>query len=329
MQVGQVTPVGESAFAEAWGEIAVQVSARCRRLSRDAHEAQELYQLTAIRAWRGHASFRGESGYLTWVMRILDREAARLASQRNRIASREITIDPQAADDRFSDNLRGFDRDTEGGDRGGCGETGWLAALLADAAANQAISATEHRVVSERLAHTDAAWPAIGARLGMTATACAVAHSRAVPKLRVFLFTDRGALIGGDRAIADAFERVRRDQGAALTALEEEAFEHIVIRRSAGYRRRGSQAALRGACAKGFAACEDGKRICLAPPPMPEVKKPWPRLPNPMAAWKRKRLVGAGAKLVTHIKIKDANPALLEDSVLAAEANFAVQPRPT
>ena len=28
---------------------------------------------------------------------------------------------------------------------------------------------------------------------------------------------------------------------------------------------------LRGACAKGFAACEDGKRICLAPPPMPEV----------------------------------------------------------
>jgi hypothetical protein len=67
----------------------------------------------------------------------------------------------------------------------------------------------------------------------------------------------------------------------------------------------------------------------VAPPPMPEVKKPWPRPPNPMAAWKRKRLVGAGAKLATHMKIKDANPALLEDSVLTAEANFAVQPRPT
>jgi DNA-directed RNA polymerase specialized sigma24 family protein len=186
LQVGWVTPVGESAFAEAWGEIAAQVSARCRQLSRDAHEAQELYQLTAIRAWRGHASFRGESGYLTWVMRILDREAARLASSRNRIVSREMTIDPQAADDQFSANLRGFDRGTESGDRGGCGGAGWLAALLADAAANQAISATEHRGVSERLAHPDAAWPAIGARLGMTATACAVAHSRAVPKLRVF-----------------------------------------------------------------------------------------------------------------------------------------------
>ena len=50
--------------------------------------------------------------------------------------------------------------------------------------------------------------------------------------------------------VADEVARVRRDQGAALTALEEEAFEHVVIRRSAGYRRRGSQAALRGACAK-------------------------------------------------------------------------------
>ncbi len=28
---------------------------------------------------------------------------------------------------------------------------------------------------------------------------------------------------------------------------------------------------LRGACAVGFAACEDGKRVCLGPPPMPEV----------------------------------------------------------
>jgi hypothetical protein len=29
---------------------------------------------------------------------------------------------------------------------------------------------------------------------------------------------------------------------------------------------------LRGACATGFAACEDGKRVCLSPPPMPEVE---------------------------------------------------------
>jgi DNA-directed RNA polymerase specialized sigma24 family protein len=249
--VGQVTPVGESAFTKAWSAVAAQVSARCRGLARDWHEAQELYQLTAIRAWRGQASFRGESSYLTWVMRILDHEAARLASRRNRIASREVTVDPQAVADQLSANLREYDSDAEsGGQESGGGETGWLAALLADAAASQVISAAEYRVMSARLADPGAAWPRIAAGLGMTATACAVAHSRAVPKLRVFLFTDRSALLGGDQAIADAFARVRRDQGAALTALEEEAFEHVVIRRSAGYRRRGSQAALRGACAK-------------------------------------------------------------------------------
>jgi DNA-directed RNA polymerase specialized sigma24 family protein len=238
-----------------------QVAARCQQLSRDSHEAQELYQLTAIRAWRGHAAFRGESAYLTWVMRILDREAARLAERRNRRCRREITLDPETVNDHASDqfsmnshmttDLAGtIGRSGSDVEENSGAETGWLGPVLADAAAAGAISDTEHRVVAERLARPDESWPDIAARLGMTATACAVAHSRAVPKLRVFLFTDRGALFGGDRAIAEAFERVKRDPAAALTALEAEAFEHLVIRHFRGYRRRGSQAALRGACAK-------------------------------------------------------------------------------
>lgn len=260
--MGQIVSVAEGTFdfEEAWRGVAAQVSARCRQLSRDSHEAQELYQLTAIRAWRGQAGFRGESAYLTWVMRILDREAARLAERQIRKSTHEITLDPTtvneigiaqfAADSpagRLSAGMHG--RPGSPGDPGAA-DTGWLRPLLGDAVAAGVISGTEHRVLAARLARPEESWPVIAAGLGMTATACAVAHSRAVPKLRVFLFTDRGALIGGSQPIAEAFGRVRRDPAAGLTGLEAEAFEHLVIRHSPGYRRRGSQAALRGACAK-------------------------------------------------------------------------------
>jgi RNA polymerase sigma factor (sigma-70 family) len=208
---------------------------------RDAHDADDLYQRTAIRAWRGHASFRGDSSYLTWVMRILDREAARLGGQREMRARREIELRLTSSGEQFPANPQ---TDLESPD------SGWLRIALADALACGAISAAEERIMAERLARPDEPWAEVAARLSMTATACAVAHSRAVPKLRVFLFTTQPALIGGHSAIAAAFAQAKRDRSAPLTELEIEAFEQVVIRRQSGYRRRGSQAALRGACAK-------------------------------------------------------------------------------
>ncbi len=239
--LGLVADVNENTFEQAWNSIAPQVSARCRQLTRDSHDAEELYQRTAVRAWRGHASFRGTSSYLTWVMRIADREAARLGGQRGLLARREIRFDPRYADEQLT-----VESQTDGEHT----ETDWLRTALADAFAHDAISATEQQVMAERLAHPDESWPDIAARLAMTPTACAVAHSRAVPKLRVFLFTSRPALVGGDAAIAKGFAQARQDRSAPLTELEVEAFEQLVIRRRPGYRRRGSQAALRGACAK-------------------------------------------------------------------------------
>ena len=58
----------------------------------------------------------------------------------------------------------------------------------------------------------------------------------------------------------------------------------------------------------------------VKPPPMPEVKKPWPRLPNPKAGWKRP--TRGGAKLASHIKTKVMTSSLIEESVHAAEAVF-------
>lgn len=174
-------------------------------------------------------------------MRIVDREAARLGAQRELRARREIGLDLSHADKQLTAESQTGSEHLE---------TGWLKIALADALGSGAISAAEHQVMAERLAHQDESWPDIAARLAMTPTACAVAHSRAVPKLRVFLFTSHPALIGGDAAIAGAFAQAIRDRSAPLTELETEAFEHLVIRRQIGYRRRGSQAALRGACAK-------------------------------------------------------------------------------
>jgi hypothetical protein len=66
----------------------------------------------------------------------------------------------------------------------------------------------------------------------------------------------------------------------------------------------------------------------VRPPPMPEHPKRWPRLPQPLAGWKR-RVAKGGAKLVAVIKTKASESALLETAVAAAEAGFAVRPLPS
>jgi len=229
---------------------------RCRQLARDNYYAEDRYQRTAILAWRGHASSRGNSSYLTWLMRIADREAARLGAQRELLARREIRLDPRYADEQLP-----AESQTDGEHPG----AGWLRIALADALVLGAISAAEQQVMAERHTHPDESWPDIAARLAMTPTVCAVAHSRAVPKLRVFLFTSRPALVGGDAAIAEAFAQARQDRSVPLTELEAEAFEQLVIRRRPGYRRRGQPGGRSAARAPRW------PRAC----PCPEVR-PWP-----------------------------------------------------
>jgi DNA-directed RNA polymerase specialized sigma24 family protein len=242
---GTAAPVTGEPFEQAWGAVRAQVSARCRQLAGDAHEAEDLYQRVAIRAWRGHAAFRGDSSYLTWVARITEREAIRLAQRRQADRQRLIPLDtagpaaePAAPEPAFG-----------GPDAGWAPDAAWVRGAVDAAAAAGAVSPAEHEVLRARLAAPGDSWAAVAAGLGLTPSGCAVTHCRAVPKLRVFLFTSRPALIGGAGAIAVAFERARHDSRAPLTGLEAEAFEQLVIRRAA-YRRRGSRAALRGACAK-------------------------------------------------------------------------------
>ena len=100
-------------------------------------------------------------------------------------------------------------------------------------------------MLTARLRNPDDTWEQLAGRLGLTATACAVTHCRAVPKLRVFLFLHRPGVLGGPAAIKGAFER----SSGLLTAAEAEAFRFLVIEGRQDYRRRGWQTALRGGCA--------------------------------------------------------------------------------
>jgi DNA-directed RNA polymerase specialized sigma24 family protein len=236
-------------FEEAWAHVAPAIASFCRRAARNAADAHELYQITAIRAWRGHANFRGESAYLTWAMRIAEREAIRMAARRERILRHEVAVDPLCAGEWLgAGSPQQATADTAPWVVSGA-NAGWIGAVVEQAERLGVLGRSEARVVRERLADQETAWPGIAARLGLTPTACAVAHCRAVPKLRVFLFTHHPQALGGQERIAAAFGRALRDP-APLTAAEAEAFRFIVLARRSDYRRRGWQAALRGACAK-------------------------------------------------------------------------------
>ena len=237
-----------SAFEDAWRPIAGQVAAMCRAQA-GGRDADELYQRVTIRAWRGHDGFRGDSAYLTWVRQIIIREAGRLAAAREAEVRRRVALEAAWTDG--ADQAAG----SQDGDGAAVpwiagaatigGPDGGLPGVIDQAARTGAVSAAEHAVLTARLRHPDDTWEQLAGRLGLTATACAVTHCRAVPKLRVFLFLHRPDVLGGPAAIAAAFER----HGALLTGAEAEAFRLLVIEGRHDYRRRGWQTALRGGCA--------------------------------------------------------------------------------
>lgn len=230
--VGSVT-----GFEDTWRPVQQQVAVMCRAQARNGLDADDLYQCVMIRAWRGHDGFRGDSAYLTWVRRIIIREAGRMAAARETELRRRVAADPPESDP----------RDTVAWAAG----PGWtappdgFACVLDQAVRTGAVNAAEHAVLTARLRHPGDTWEQLAARLALTATACAVTHCRAVPKLRVFLFLHRPDILGGPDAIAAAFTRA----GRRLTTAEAAAFTSLVLQGRADYRRRGWQTALRGACA--------------------------------------------------------------------------------
>ncbi len=84
------------AFEELVRRYADRLHAVVRRLVDDQHEAEEVTQETFLRAWRGIATFKGDSQFFTWLYRIGVNEANRRTSGRRGLVTSldERLIDP-------------------------------------------------------------------------------------------------------------------------------------------------------------------------------------------------------------------------------------------
>ena len=70
------------AFEELVRLYADRLHAVVRRLVDDPHEAEEVTQEAFLRAWRGVATFKGDSQFFTWLYRIGVNESNRRMSRR-------------------------------------------------------------------------------------------------------------------------------------------------------------------------------------------------------------------------------------------------------
>ncbi|MFB6894182.1 RNA polymerase sigma factor [Kitasatospora sp. NPDC056327] len=224
-------------FEEAWRAARPQVAGYALRALGNRADAEDVCQLVALRAWRGWATFRGDSSFLTWVMAIARREIARLAVRRQRLAAREPALpgglDPAAPEE--EPRVPGGALPLRG---------------LADRAhARGELNPTEHAVLRARLDHPDHTWEQLGAALGLPPQRCAVAHCRAVVKLRVSLFLHHPELLGGRARLARAADRARAGPDP-LTAAEETLFRRMVLDGVTTHRPRNWTGLLRSSCAK-------------------------------------------------------------------------------
>lgn len=233
----------EESFHVQWLGVRSQVAAYARRSLRNNADAEDLCQVVALRAFRGYARFRGESGFLTWVMTIAQREAARLAARRAQLAARELPIDE-------ADPPASAASDDAQADRVAANDGAWLRHAIDIAVQSDELSTAEARVLRARLDAADLTWERIGGTLGLTANTCAVLHCRAVVKLRVALFCHHTDVLGGPAVIAVAALRARKDPVEPLTDAEAEIFRRIVLDRQSGSRPRNWQSLLRAACGK-------------------------------------------------------------------------------
>lgn len=225
-----------AAFTAEWQAVERQIRRICCRQLDAIDDLDELIQLTAIRAWRAYSQFRRQSTFLTWVVAIARRQAMRLNHHRHQRLARQINLDSvmmlPAADVTVTPSR-------------------WMCTAFAAARSAGVLSEKEAAVVEAQLAVDDwVCWRDVGRSLGLGEAECALHFSRAIPKLRVYLFVAMPSALGGRDAIERAFQFACTNQESPLTKTEADVFRHQVLNGNPPLRRSGWQAAMRGACAK-------------------------------------------------------------------------------
>lgn len=233
-------------FSNLWAQVQPQVATLCRRSFRDANDGEDVLGRVALRAARSFAAFRGDSSFSTWVIAIARREIARVYARENTRQSRELSLEvvAETAPERLPSHS-----DTPTSSNAPTRQQA-LKALIKRAVLAQELSQPEADVVLARMAQPKLSWSELGEKLGMDGTACAVAHCRAVPKLRVFLFLRYPSFMGAPNAIEEAFQSAQSDSKEPLSVLEADTFRSVVLEKKVSYRKAGWKLALRGACNK-------------------------------------------------------------------------------
>ena len=208
----------------------------------------EVFQRVAIRAWRGFPTFQGEAPFLRWVLTIVRRETLRLQGSQSTRRHREISLDDLVETRPYA--LPRTPAPDEGGESVLPVVPELLPELVRAAVASGALTPSEATVVLTRLAHPEQSWDTLGAELGMRGVTCAVTHCRAIPKLRVFLFTHCLDIVGGTERVERAFAAALVDRLSPLSAEEAEVFRRLVLDRQQNYHKAGWRSALRAACSK-------------------------------------------------------------------------------
>ncbi len=234
-------------FTKLWMQVRPQLVALCRRSFRDSSDGDDLLGKVAMRAWRGFATFRGESSFSTWVITIARREIARAHAREDARQQREFSLElvAETAPERLPSHPSPTDSPSGVPTRHDA-----LKSLVRKAVVDDDLSKTEAAVVLARMAQPSANWNELGAQLGMDGTTCAVAHCRAIPKLRVFLFLRHANFLGGTDAIEEAFRAAQDDAREPLSQAEAETFRTLILERRTAYRKPGWRLALRAACGK-------------------------------------------------------------------------------
>ncbi|QYO63449.1 sigma-70 family RNA polymerase sigma factor [Leptolyngbya sp. 7M] len=230
--MGIPTQEPQKSFEQCWLEVRARVLAFCYRLMQNRNDAEDLFQEVAIRAWRGYSSFRGESSFSTWVLTIVRREATRRLKH-----SKHLLPLPQP------ETIPDPERDDPV-------DTSFVIRAIKEAEQMHILNSDEAKVLQMRLQNSELTWRELGDSLGLSANACAVNHTRALPKLRVYLFMYRPEWLGGDLAIRTAFAQAQRMTQSPLSREEAEVFEQIVLRQNHNYSRSGWKTRLSSACTK-------------------------------------------------------------------------------
>jgi len=222
----------------------------CRRHTDNLQQAEDLFQIVSVKAWRGFKSFRRECKFRTWILKIAQREAARRrpglpkpsASRPIKLCSLDAMLEVNSGHPAVAVNAEAKD--------GGSLSPGVLRSVIPQALAEGRLKEAEAQVLLLRLDHPDKKLAELAPALGMTHLNIATIHHRALPKVLAYLLTDFSRFFGSLNLLRQAFERARSYLKDPLTEKEALVFENSVLLHRQGWRIKGHETSLRSSCAK-------------------------------------------------------------------------------